>query len=155
MDQRKLEYIEKIAKNLAKRCEFDIYDKDDIKQEIYFLIRQAENVYDSKKGCDEYTFYFNFVKNRLSTLKRDRYGISVYKMQIADAITLEGDVELLAQSSFGEYKDIIDEKIQSNMRADYLRFIEGVKIPHRNKLLLIDAIKDIIRIYNSESFEDV
>lgn len=154
MEKNKLEYVERIANSLAKKSEFDIYDKDDIQQEIFFLVMQAESRYDKNKG-DEYTFYFNYVKNRLSTLKRDKYGVNLYKMQIADAITLEGDVESLSQSPFLTYQNVIDEKIQANMRADYLRFIEGVKIPHRNKMLLIEAIQEIIRIYNKESDDDV
>jgi hypothetical protein len=106
-------------------------------------------IYDADKG-DEYTFYFNYVKNRLSTLKRDKYGISVYKMQIADAIPLDGDIEIGIGDIFGSHKGIIDSKIPANIRADYLRFIEGVKIPHRNKLIVIDAIKEIIRVNRLE-----
>lgn len=149
MENRKIEYIKRISKNLGAKFEFDIYDKDDIEQEIYFLVAQAENTYDQEKG-DEYTFFFNYVKNRLSTLKRDRYGISVYKMQIADASPIDGEIEIKEEDFFGRYKDIVDEKIQANLRADYLRFIEGVKIPHRSKLILIEAIKEIIRIYRLE-----
>lgn len=149
MEQRKLDYIKRIAKNLAPKSEFDIYDKDDIEQEIYFLVCQAELIYDSDKG-DEYTFYFNYAKNRISTLKRDKYGISVYKMQIADASSLDGDVEIVNLDIFGAYKNTIDDKIPFNLRADYLRFIDGVKIPHRNKLILIDAIKEIIRLNRLE-----
>ena len=153
MEQRKLDYIKRIAKNLGPKSEFDIYDKDDIEQEIYFLVCQAELIYDSDKG-DEYTFYFNYVKNRLSTLKRDKYGISMYKMQIADAIPLDGDIEVGLGDIFGPHKGIIDSKIPSNLRADYLRFIEGVKIPHRNKLVVIDMIKEIIRVNKLEIEED-
>lgn len=149
MEQRKLEYIKKIAKNLGPKCEFDIYDKDDIEQETYFLVCQAESIYDPEKG-DEYTFYFNYVKNRLSTLKRDKYGVSKFKMQIADAVTLEGDIIEPDEDILGPYRDIVDEKIPNNLRGDYLRFLEGIKIPHRDKLLLTEAVTEIIRLYRLE-----
>ena len=149
MDQKKLDYIKKISKNLGVKSEFDIYDKDDIEQEIYFLVCQAENIYNEKRG-DEYTFFFNYVKNRLSTLKRDKYGINIHKKQIADAITLECDIELLDMDFFGQYQDIIDKKMPAKFRADYLRFTEGVKIPHRNKVLLIEEIKEIVRLQRLE-----
>lgn len=113
------------------------------------MVAQAENAYDPAKG-DEYTFFFNYAKNRLSTLKRDRYGISPYKMQIADASPIEGEVEIQELNDLGEYKDVIDSKIQSHLREDYLKFIEGFKIPHRNKTIIIDTIKEIVRIYRLE-----
>lgn len=146
MNQNKLNYIKRIAKNLAPKSTFDIYDKDDIEQEIYFLVAQAENTYNPEKG-DEYTFFFNYVKNRLSTLKRDKYGISSHKMNIANAVSLDGEIEITYLDYFSEYKDIIDEKIPSHFREDYLRYVEGAKLPHRNKNMVIDAIKEIIRIY--------
>lgn len=146
-----MNYIERISGILARKATFDIYDEDDIKQEIYFLILRAEEYFDADKG-DEFTFYLNFAANRLKTFKRDRYGLNEDKKNISDAASngpdsLDGITDLT--NEFNEliltYRAIIDEKISANVRADYLRFKDGAKIPHRNKQIIIEHIKDIIR----------
>lgn len=125
------------------KCRFDIYDEDDIKQEIYFLMLKAEEVCDLDKG-DEYTFYLNYCYKRLLILRRDKYSVNEQKKGIADACSLDIDVEQTIAGYLEEYKDLIDAQIAANVRADYLRFREGVKIPHRNKQIIIEHIKDIV-----------
>jgi hypothetical protein len=149
MEETKLlNYIQKISDTFSKFCKFDIYDEDDIRQEIFFLINKAEPLYDENRG-DEYTFYSNFVVTRLKNVKRDRYLLNDDKKNIADAKTLEEDIEEVLNSYLSKYIDEIDECIAANVRADYLRFKEGAKIPHRNKHIVIQHIKDIVgRIEN-------
>lgn len=146
MEQSKLlNYINNIAAIVAKKSKFDIWDEDDIKQEIYFLMLKGETYFDPEKG-DEFTFYLNFVAKRLKTFKRDKYAVNKEKQNIADAIPLEDDIVQEFEACISKYSSIIDEKIPASVRADYLRFKDGAKIPHRNKQIIIEHIKDIIRI---------
>ena len=145
-----MSYTKKIAANLAKKMKFDIWGADDIEQEIYFLLLQAQPVYDPNKG-DEFTFYFNFVKNRLKTFKRDNYSKNTYKMAISDAASLEYDIVQEFHNYLDGYLDVIDENIMAHVRADYLRFKEGVKIPYRNKDIVVQHIRDIIKRVESEN----
>lgn len=149
MEQTKLlSYIDNISAIIAKKAKFDIYDEDDIKQEIYFLILKAEQYFDPEKG-DEFTFYLNFAAKRLKTFKRDKYTVNSEKQGIADAAPLEDDImqkmEFELEASLSKYSTAIDEKMPANYRADFLRFKDGAKIPHRNKQIIIECIKDIIR----------
>ena len=129
---------------------FDIYEADDIEQEIYFLVIEAEGQFDQSKG-DEYTFYFNYVKNRLINLKRDKYSTNRHKMGIADACTLEGDVIHDIDKFIEKYRMLIDKRVDCTVRADYLRYCEGVKIPHKRKWIVLNHIKEIIdRIHRNE-----
>lgn len=138
-----MSYIDRISAIIAKKSQFDIWDEDDIKQEIYFLMLKGETYFDPDKG-DEFTFYLNFVAKRLKTLKRDKYCTNKEKMGIADAVPLEIDVEEEFHDYLRVYKTLIDDKIRADVRADYLRLKDGAKIPHRNKQIIIEHIKDII-----------
>ena len=152
MEQTKLlNYIDKISGILARKATFDIYDEDDIKQEIYFLILRAEESFDPDKG-DEFTFYLNFAANRLKTFKRDKYALNKEKKDISDAASnapesLDNISELNNEFNdlMASYKSIIDDRIAANIRADYLRFKDGARIPHRNKQIIIEHIKEIIK----------
>jgi len=150
METRILEYIDYISKALTKTHVFDIWGNDDIKQEIYILMLQAQKEFDEKKG-DEYTFYFNYIKNRLSNFRRDNYSINKYKMGISDAISLEFDVLTPTDTLVEKYKNMINDRVDSSMRADYLRYTEGVKISHKRKVAIINHIKEIVgRIQKNE-----
>lgn len=143
MEDKILGYIENIAKRLGQTHRFDIYDQDDIKQEIYFLVVQAQEEFNEDRG-DEYTFYFNYVKNRLSNFRRDNYSHNVYKMGISNAASLEGDVVQAVDSFIESYRTIIDNRVDASFRADYLRYKEGVKLSHKRKIAVINHIKEIV-----------
>lgn len=136
-------YQKKISTSLSQKFKFDIWEADDIKQEIYFLILQGESEFDEEKG-DEFTFYFNYVKNRLMNFKRDNYSTNKYKMGIADARTIELDLIDSVDSYISNYKRIINDRVDSSFRADYLRYCEGIKIPHKRKVAVMDHIKEIV-----------
>jgi DNA-directed RNA polymerase specialized sigma subunit len=133
---------------------FDIYDEEDIKQEIYILLREAEGKYDPKKG-DQFSFFYNFVKYRLKTFKRDNY-INVVNKQSLDKLKIHRakqvredsasvdnlDAETLNESEY--FDKVVDMKIPAKMRMDYLRLLEGVEIAYHNKCKLLDSIKIIV-----------
>lgn len=139
-----MNYIDRIAMNLSSKLKFDIWEADDIKQEIYFLMLEAVKEYDPKRG-DEYRFYFNFVKKRLINFKRDNYATNVFRKNIADACTLEGDIIEEHDNFLKKYQDLIDNRIDVNFRADYLRYKEGVKLPHKRKVAVLEHIKEIVQ----------
>lgn len=153
MDEEKLlDYINRIAKNLGPKLKFDIWDANDIKQEIFFLMKQAEDEFDPSKG-DEFTFYFSYVKNRLFNFKRDNYSTNKFKMGIADARSIELDLIDNIDNYISNYQGLINDRVDSSFRADYLRYCEGVKIPHKRKVAIMFHIKDIIdRAYKNEEF---
>jgi|JI9StandDraft_1071089.scaffolds.fasta_scaffold293025_2 hypothetical protein len=146
-EQKILQYQKKISKSLSNKFKFDIWEADDIKQEIYFLILQAEPEFDRARG-DEYTFYFNYVRNRLMNFKRDNYSTNKFKMGIADARTIELDLIENIDNYISKYKKIINDRVDSSFRADYLRYCEGVKLPHKRKVAILFHIEEIINRAN-------
>ena len=142
-EEKLLDYINRIANNLGPKLKFDIWDANDIKQEIFFMVVQAEPEFDPSKG-DEFTFYFSYVKNRLFNLKRDNYSKNKFKMGIADARTIELDLIENIDNYISNYKGLIESRVDASFRADYLRYCEGVKIPHKRKVAVMFHIKEII-----------
>lgn len=76
--------------------------------------------------------------------KRDNYSTNKFKMGIADAKTIELDLIENVDSYISKYKKIINDRVDSSFRADYLRYCEGVKIPHKRKVAVIGHIKEIV-----------
>lgn len=145
---------------MARTSVFGIYDKDDIHQEIFLLVREAQQKFDESKSDDEFLFYLNFCRKRLKTLKRNnnvntKTKLFTQKMKIINAAQIDGEMDV-EQKSFGfsevddsEYMgEIIDKKIPANLRMNYLRLKQGAEINYHEKLKLIQAIKDIVRINN-------
>lgn len=143
MEDRILEFVKKISLNLGKSFKFDIWEPDDIEQEVYFLMIEAQKEFDSSRG-DEYMFYFNYIKNRLINFKRDNYSNNKLKMSISDARSLDFDVVDNIDKFIDEYKKIINIRIDPRLRADYLRYCEGVKISYKRKALVVNNIMEII-----------
>jgi len=135
-----------VAEQLKHTFTFDIYDSDDIEQEVYFLILEAARKYDSAKSTPE-QFFYHFVRNRLITLKRDRYfneQSAENKKRLMTAGSLSIDVEdehkLFADTNF---LNIVDEKIVANLREDFLRMKDGVSIPHHSRQKVLAAMRVI------------
>ena len=142
-----MSFSERIKNSLAQSFKFDIYGADDIGQEIFLLVLAASKVYDSSKIDDEYVFYFNYVKNRLINLKRDKcYDTNSKKKNIMAAKSIdlcapkEIEYDILEELQKEEFKIIVDKKIGANVRADYLRFVEGIKLPYH----IISKLKESI-----------
>lgn len=140
--ETKLQMIDKIAKSLGNIYKFDIWDFDDIKQEVFFLIEEAELQYDEVKG-DRYNFYFNYCKNRLSNFKRNNYG-GKGKRGILKAQTLTEETLEMKKEDFSAHQRLIDERVDASLRADYLRFCQGVRLPHKRKRAVMDHIEEIV-----------
>jgi DNA-directed RNA polymerase specialized sigma24 family protein len=134
-----------VANQLKSKFQFDIYDQDDIEQEIYFLILEAAKRFDEEKSTAE-QFFYHFVRNRLITLKRDKYfneNSAESKKLLYTATSLSMEVESPACFSNSNFLDIVDEKIVANLREDFLKLRDGVSIPHHSKQKVLAAMRVI------------
>lgn len=160
MQEKLLDYVDRISAILAKNAKFGIYDEDDIKQEIFILVHNAQPHYDAAKG-DEFSFFFHYVKNRLVTLKRDNYAnptVANYKNKLK--INNAGEINEISRVGrntdldYLEEEDmlssLVDSKIPASMRLIYLRLIEGVSIDWHDKLKVVNAIKNILKANNDK-----
>lgn len=70
-EQTVLSTIERLAIRFAHKFKFGFYDVDDIKQEIYIMGLDALDRYDGRVPLEN--FLAVHIKNRLKSLKRDKY----------------------------------------------------------------------------------
>ena len=150
-----LDHTQRIAAQLAKKHEFGIYDKDDITQEIYLLVRQAYPKFDEQKGNID-QFLYHYVSRRLLTLKRDKKACPrsknvETKMKINYPEELRPDSKLIdnVHDLLDEYSDfisLVDKKIPANLRLRYLQLLEGVSINSIDRSKVIESIKMIIKV---------
>lgn len=160
MHEKLLSYAQRISKDLAKNFKFDIYDADDIEQEIFLLCLDAHGVCDATLIEDEYVFYFNFVRRRLISLKRDKYYNPRNPAQQESKRKLKGpktevrpDHKVVNEDQldeFAEFVTVIDRKIPASYRADWLRLREGIKLSWHVRDKLQKVLTNLVRGYNGE-----
>jgi hypothetical protein len=147
---------------MGRTSVFGIYDKDDIYQEIFLMVRDAQTKYDESKSDDEFLFYLNYCRKRLKTLKRNnnvntKTKLHGQKMKIINATQIDAESDFFADSfNFKKIDDadflseVVDKKIPASLRLNYLRLKQGAEINYHEKIKLIQAIRDIIRINNDK-----
>ena len=154
MHQRLLDYVDRISNILGRSCKFGIYDEDDIGQEIFLLVHAGQKFYDPQKG-DEFSFYFHFVRNRLRTLKRDKYfnpalldpeGMRKFnnpgQLEENTKSYINKDLETVDRADL--LLDVVGTKIPANLRINYLKMLEGIELPYHEKTKLIGIVKNIV-----------
>lgn len=157
-EEEVIETIMGIAKRLAPKYVFATYEKDDIEQEAFLIgIAGLEN-YDSSRPLAN--FMYTHINNRLKTFKRDNYfrldyGTTAQKIQEQKRRLLEpGDImsfyhistadASLSEVQIQEMLDLIDEKLPSSLRRDYLKIQSNAPITKDKRSAVISAIQKII-----------
>ena len=117
-------------------------------------------MYDKEKG-DEFSFYYHFVKNRLATLRRNKYAnasVAGYEEQVrlnnageiseVDKSYNNKDIDYIDRSDL--LSSVVDSKIPAAMRINYLKLLEDVAIDWHDKGRLLTAIRNIVRANNDK-----
>ena len=158
MQDRLLSYVEKISQILGRSSTFGIYGTDDIYQEIFLLVRDAQPKFDPLRSDDEFLFYLNFCKKRLKTLKRNnnvnvKTKLHGQKIKINNAAQINEELGAFCKNDdFGEFdenefiSEIVDKKIPANLRMAYLRLKHGADVNYHEKAKVLEAIKTIVRV---------
>ena len=156
-----LEVIYQVAKNLSSKKWIPGYEKEDIEQEAIII---------GIKGCDLYNgsipfnkFISNHIKNRLITLRRDKYikpGCSCgnckkcKKNQHIININSPSDITEIKDSSIAydphdeliskDLIEYIDDCIPAEYRDDYIKLLQGAYIPTYRRNIIKDFIKEAL-----------
>ena len=146
-----LDKIELVINRIAPKYTFHCYDVDDIKQESFIICVEALNRYDEKRPLEN--FLSVNLSNRLKNFVRDNFGnakdVDKKKITSPASITHESNICLFSEEQIidkvyqKELSRIIDEKLDSEYRADYLKFINGITIPKTRRDQLIERLKEI------------
>tara|TARA_R110001599_G_scaffold242456_1_gene442062 strand:+ start:530 stop:1051 length:522 start_codon:yes stop_codon:yes gene_type:complete len=160
-----MEVITKVAKRLAPKYIFSGYEIEDIEQEAFLIGVAGLAKYDTERPLEN--FIYTHINNRLKTFKRDNfyrldYGSSAQKIQdrkknLLEPVSIEalygvGVVGgIMTESYIREMLELIDKKLPSHLRRDYLKLQSNSPLPKGRKARVIEVIELII---NGEYHEE-
>ena len=156
--------IMKIAKRLAPKYVFSGYDVEDIEQEAFLIGIAGLDKYDTSRPLEN--FMYTHINNRLKTFKRDNYyrldyGTEAQKIQdrkkrLLEPVSIEAVYTIYStdqttnNAQMKEVLDLIDQKLPSHLRRDYLKLKSNSSLPKSRKAHIIQVIEQII---NGEDVE--
>lgn len=146
-----LPLIESICKTISAGTSFDVYDEDDIFQELFMMCLDAMPRYDPAKASLE-AFIYTHATNKLRTLIRDKYYndksnkkrkkfFKRVDVQKVSPPTYEIDDDEIDNKIIME---IIEREIPAGLRKFYLKLKDGVYVPKNKREELIGAIREIL-----------
>lgn len=157
--------ITKISKRLAPKYVFAGYDVEDIEQEAFMIGVLGLEKYDPSRPLEN--FMYTHINNRLKTFKRDNYyrmdyGSPAQKIQdrkksLLEPVPLDAifsacySDHTLEEAHINETLELIDKKLPSHLRRDYLKLQSNSFIPKVRKAQIIEVIEKII---NGEEFDE-
>ena len=163
-DEEVTEIILKVAQKLAPKYVFASYDVEDIEQEAFIIALEALSRYDSGKPLEN--FLYTHVNNRLKNFKRDNYfrqdhgtaqQIQDRKKSLHEPIDIDCLYSVCTKDNtvtdahIREMTELIDKKLPSHLRRDYLKLRNNSPLPKSRKSNVIKVIEDII---NGEYHEE-
>ena len=155
--------IAKVCKKLAPKYIFASYEVEDIEQEAFLMGVEALERYDCNKPLEN--FMYAHINNRLKNFKRDNYyrfdygnaqKIQDRKKSILEPVDIAAlysvctDDETVDNAHLAEILDLIDRKLPSSLRGDYLKLRTNSPLPKGRKAIVIEAIENIINPKKSE-----
>lgn len=156
-DEEVTSMILKVAQKLAPKYVFASYDIEDIEQEAFIIALDALTRYESDKPLEN--FLYAHVNNRLKNFKRDNYyrqdhgsaqQIQDRKKNLLEPIDIDCLYSISTKDStvtdahIREITELIDKKLPSNLRRDYLKLRNNAPLPKSRKAHVIKVIEDII-----------
>jgi DNA-directed RNA polymerase specialized sigma24 family protein len=150
--------ILKISKKLAPRYVFAGYEVEDIEQEAFLIGVGGLERYDAERPLEN--FMYTHINNRLKTFKRDNYyrldyGTSAQKIQdrkksLLEPVSIEAIYSVFTRDSTSnevhlkEIMELIDTKLPSHLRRDYLKLQSNSPLPKSRKAYIIQVVEEII-----------
>lgn len=150
--------IRKIAKRLAPKYVFSGYESEDIEQEAFLIGLAGLKNYDASRPLEN--FMYTHINNRLKTFKRDNYyrmdyGTEAQKIQdqkrdllepvsIDNVYSMHTAPDVNNDAYVKEMLELIDRKLPTHLRRDYLRLQSNAPLPKGRKANIIQIIEQII-----------
>ena len=156
-EQEVVNVITNVAKKLAPKFVFASFEIEDIEQEAFLMGVEGLERYDSTKPLEN--FMYAHINNRLKNFKRDNYYRFDYgnaqkiqdrkknllePMDIASLYSVSTDDNTVHNAHLSEMLDLIDKKLPSDLRGDYLKLRTNSFLPKGRKAIITQVIEDIV-----------
>ncbi len=150
-EQQVVDQINIVVNRMSARYTFYGYEIDDIKQEAFIICMDALDRYDQKRPLEN--FLAVHLSNRLKNFVRDNFYIKgeEEKKKILKPSSLSNEEFVKHDDNIDDDKidakslqNIIDKKLSSEYRADYLKIINDVYVPKKRREEIISIIKELI-----------
>lgn len=143
---------------MSKAHKFDIYDHDDIHNEMYMIAVDGLEKFDETRGYKLEHFLRVHIRNRISDLRRNKYisgqsKLAEDKLKVISPVSInvlsEDNLVSDSMADNQETFEFIDSRLCARLRRDYLKIKEGISIPFHKKREVLEAIQVIM-----EGFDD-
>ena len=157
-EEKAIATIMKVAKRLAPKYVFASYEVEDIEQEAFLIGVAGLEKYDPSRPLEN--FMYTHINNRLKTFKRDNYyrldfgtaaqTIQDRKKNLLEPIDIDSIYNVCSHehstgdAQLHEMLDIIDKKLPTHLRSDYLKLQSNSPLPKGRKAIIVDAIEQIV-----------
>lgn len=150
-EQEVVDQINIVVNRMSARYTFYGYEVDDIRQEAFMICMDALDRYDQNRPLEN--FLAVHLSNRLKNFVRDNFYVKgeEEKKRILKPNSLSNndfifDVEDCNDNNIDAraMQNIIDHKLPSEYRSDYLKIINEVYVPKKRREEIIAIIKELL-----------
>lgn len=150
-EQQVVDQINIVVNRISARYTFHGYEVEDIKQEAFIICMDALDRYDQKRPLEN--FLAVHLSNRLKNFVRDNFYIKgeEEKKRILKPSSLSNEDLILTDEPLYDndidaknIQKIIDHKLPSEYRADYLKLINDVYVPKKRREEIVALIKELL-----------
>lgn len=150
-EQDVIDQINIVVNRMSSRYTFHGYEVEDIKQEAFIICMDALERYDHNRPLEN--FLAVHLSNRLKNFVRDNFyikGEEEKKKVLKPSSLSNEDLILTDEPVYDNDIDaksiqmIVDRKLPSEYRSDYLKIINDVYVPKKRREEIIAIIKELL-----------
>lgn len=150
-EQQVIDQINIVVNRISARYTFHGYEVEDIKQEAFIICMDALDRYDQKRPLEN--FLAVHLSNRLKNFVRDNFYVKgeEEKKKVLKPSSLSNEDLILTEEPLYDnnidaknIQNIIDHKLSSEYRADYLKIINDVYVPKKRREEIVAIIKELL-----------
>jgi DNA-directed RNA polymerase specialized sigma24 family protein len=159
LTEEQVRTIEDVMYTICEDMKFDIYDGDDMAQEIFLICAELTKKYDESKGA-YFPYLLGAARNKVISFVRKHYG-NVHSGNYNDRIAIRKTRDIskleILDDSVGDdylverYSDYINANIPAGYREDFLKMREGIKISYPRRSEILEYIKNCMNIVDEAS----
>lgn len=138
-EEQVMETLTRVTDRFKKKYKFGSYTEEDIQQEAYIECLSALERYDGVRPLEN--FLSVHLRNRLFNFRRKWQPKIVEDVQLDDSYDpMSGNNARLVS----HIEELVDTQFNVDLRNDYLRMKDGVKLPRVRTERLKQTIKELI-----------